>query len=35
VERRFEPAMAPARRDELRGRWRRALERARGWEDKA
>jgi glycerol kinase len=32
VERRFEPAMAPARREELRGRWRRALERAKGWE---
>jgi glycerol kinase len=33
VERRFEPAMAGARRDELRALWRRALERARGWEE--
>jgi len=33
VERRFEPAMAAGRREELRARWRRALERARGWEE--
>ena len=33
VERRFEPAMPTSRADELRARWRRALERARGWED--
>jgi glycerol kinase len=33
VERRFEPAMVHARRDELRARWARALERARGWEE--
>ena len=32
VDRRFEPAMAPARRDALRSRWTAALERARGWE---
>jgi glycerol kinase len=30
--RRFEPAMAPARRDDLRGRFARAVLRAKGWE---
>ena len=30
--RRFEPAMAEARRAELRDRWTRAVERAKGWE---
>jgi glycerol kinase len=29
---RFEPAMSAERRAELRGRWQRALERAKGWE---
>jgi glycerol kinase len=32
VERRFEPAMPRDRVRELRGTWKRALERARGWE---
>jgi len=32
VERVFEPKMPAAQADELRGRWRSALERARGWE---
>ena len=32
VERRFEPAMPGDRAAELRGHWRRALERARGWD---
>jgi glycerol kinase len=32
VERRFEPAMPRDRARELRGTWKRALERARGWE---
>ena len=31
VERRFEPAMASSRRDELYGGWQRAVERAKGW----
>jgi glycerol kinase len=32
VERRFEPEMSRARAEELRSRWRQALDRARGWE---
>jgi glycerol kinase len=32
IERRFEPAMPPARAEELRATWRRAVERAKGWE---
>ncbi len=32
VERRFEPAMDPAKARSLRDRWRRAVERAKGWE---
>ncbi len=31
LERRFDPRMADAERDRLVGRWRRAVERARGW----
>jgi glycerol kinase len=31
AERRFEPAMAPERRAELRARWARAVEHAKGW----
>lgn len=31
VERRFEPAMPPARREELFSGWQRAVERAKGW----
>ena len=31
AERRFEPAMAAASVDELRGNWRRALERSKAW----
>jgi len=31
VDRRFVPAMRPAARAQLTGRWHRALERARGW----
>ena len=31
VERRFEPAMASSRRDELYSGWQRAVERAKGW----
>ena len=31
LERRFEPRMAPARREALYAGWRRAVERARGW----
>jgi glycerol kinase len=31
VERRFEPAMPPDRREELYSGWRRAVERSRGW----
>jgi glycerol kinase len=32
IDRRFEPAMPRARVDGLRGRWRDALERAKGWD---
>jgi glycerol kinase len=32
VERRFEPNMDPAKAKELRARWSRAVERAKGWE---
>jgi glycerol kinase len=32
VERRFEPAMARDRAEELRAAWRRAVERSKGWE---
>jgi glycerol kinase len=35
LERAFEPAMDPARRDELYAGWQRAVERARGWVDPA
>ncbi|MCG6921323.1 MAG: glycerol kinase GlpK [Acidobacteria bacterium] len=35
VERRFEPAMGRDRVEELRSQWRRALERAGGWESPA
>jgi glycerol kinase len=35
VERRFDPAMPPARAAELRATWRRAVERAKGWEGSA
>lgn len=31
VERRFEPAIASSRREELYGGWQRAVERAKGW----
>jgi glycerol kinase len=31
VDRRFEPSVARARADELRGRWQDALERSKGW----
>ena len=31
VERRFEPAMPPAEAARLRGRWREAVDRSRGW----
>jgi glycerol kinase len=31
IERRFEPSMPEARRQHLRGEWRRAVERAKGW----
>ena len=31
LERRFEPRMGPAERDRLLARWRRGVERARGW----
>ena len=34
VERRFEPAMPAANAEALRGRWRDALERSKGWEPK-
>jgi glycerol kinase len=34
-ERRFEPVMSRSRAQELRARWRQALERARGWESSA
>ena len=33
IERRFEPRMPEARVRELRGRWTKALERAKGWKD--
>ena len=33
AERTFEPQMQPAARDQMRSRWRRALERAAKWED--
>jgi glycerol kinase len=33
-ERRFEPKMPASRVDELRGRWRQALERAKGWKER-
>jgi len=33
VERRFEPKMDPGRAKELRARWSRAVERAKGWEN--
>jgi glycerol kinase len=33
-ERRFEPKMPASRVDELRGRWRQALERAKGWTER-
>jgi glycerol kinase len=33
VDRRFEPAMPVSRVRELRARWSRALERAKGWQD--
>ncbi|HEX9945249.1 MAG TPA: glycerol kinase GlpK [Thermoanaerobaculia bacterium] len=33
MERTFEPALEPARAAELRARWSRAVERARGWEE--
>jgi glycerol kinase len=32
VERVFEPALAPSRADEMREAWKRAVERAKGWE---
>jgi len=32
IERRFEPAMAPAAAVALRERWRAALDRSKGWE---
>ena len=35
VERRFEPKMPAARAQELRGRWKQALERAKGWEPRS
>jgi len=35
VERRFEPGMPEDQVAELKGRWRQALERARGWESPA
>jgi glycerol kinase len=35
AERTFEPALDPARADEQRARWHRAVERARGWEEAA
>ena len=35
VDRRFEPAMKPDRRDHLRSRWAKALERAKSWEEPA
>jgi glycerol kinase len=35
VDRRFEPAMKPDRREKLRHDWTKALERAKKWEDPA
>jgi glycerol kinase len=35
ADRRFEPAMKATRREELRGRWAKALERAKTWEESA
>ena len=32
-DRRFDPAMPPASAARLRARWRRALDRSRGWEE--
>jgi glycerol kinase len=32
AERRFEPGMAKAKAEALRGRWKAALERSKGWE---
>ena len=32
IDRRFEPSMSRDRAAELQGQWRRALERAKGWE---
>ena len=32
-ERRFEPKMPASRVNQLRGRWRQALERAKGWSE--
>jgi glycerol kinase len=34
TERRFEPQMPASRVDQLRGRWRQALERAKGWTER-
>jgi glycerol kinase len=34
VDRVFEPGMPPPRAQELRARWRKALERAKGWEER-
>jgi glycerol kinase len=31
IDRRFEPAMDPAKARELRAQWNRAVERSRGW----
>lgn len=33
IDRRFEPSLPAGRVAELRGRWKRAVERARGWEE--
>jgi glycerol kinase len=35
VERRFEPKMPASHAQELRGRWKQALERAKGWEPRS
>jgi glycerol kinase len=35
VDRRFQPAMKPSRRNQLMAGWRKALERAKRWEDTA
>ena len=35
VDRRFQPAMKPAQRNQLMAGWRKALERAKRWEDSA